>query len=208
MFLGGSVSASLHMLSLCFPCSVCGSGLFFWQGCLLADFWSNCSIAWFITSWNSFMNSIWSALQLTSDELSLSSDSSWSLLWSGGDCFVTCRSCAFPVWLLDSPVTSHLSVDRCHGTCSCVFGGISYTTLSSVTVSVTSQAFCMSGAFPVGFPTVCLPFWCRRFFFCILFTISSCVFAYWYTLGHTCYMISLAHSCSLLQCLPWLPISI
>ena len=101
-FLGGSVSASLHMLSLCFPCSVHGSGLSFQQEGLLADFLSNWSIAWFITSWNSSMNSIRSALQLTSDKLSSSSGSSWSLLFSGGDCFVTSCSCAFPVWLLDS----------------------------------------------------------------------------------------------------------
>ena len=109
---------------------------------ILANFLSNWSIAWFITSWNSFMNSIWSAFQLTSDELSLSSESSWSLSWSGGDCFFTSHGCTFPVWLLDSPVASHLSVDRHCGTFSHVFGGISSTALYSITVSVMSQTFC------------------------------------------------------------------
>ena len=119
MFLGGSISASLHRASLCFPCSVHGSGLSFWQECLLAGFLSNRSIASFIISWNSFMNSIRSALRLTSDELSSSSESSWSLSWSGGDSFVTSHCCTLPVQLLDSPVTSRLSVDRCCGACSC-----------------------------------------------------------------------------------------
>ena len=100
------------------------------------------------------MNSIWSALWLTSDKLSSSSDSSWSLSWCGGDCFVTSYCYTFPVQLLDSPVISCLSGDRHCGTCSHVFGGISSTTLSSIQVSVMSQTFCMSGAFPVGFPTV------------------------------------------------------
>ena len=76
MFLGGSISASLHVVSLHFPCSMHGSGLSFWRECLLADLLSNCSISWFIASWKSFMNSIWSALWLTSDELSSSSNSS------------------------------------------------------------------------------------------------------------------------------------
>ena len=120
------------------------SGLSFQWECLLADFLSNWSIAWFITSWNSFMNSIQSAFQFTSDKISSSSVSSWSLSWSGGDSFVTSHCHTFPVWLLDSPVTSHLSVDRHCRTCSCVFGGISSTALSSVTVSVTSQTFCVS----------------------------------------------------------------
>ena len=127
--------------------------VFRWE-CLLTDLLSNCSIAWFITSWKSFMNSIRSALQLTSDELSLSSNSSWSLSWSGGGCFATSCDCTFPVWLLDSPVISCLSVDRHCRTCSHVFGEISSTTLSSITVSITSWTFCVSGAFPVGFPTV------------------------------------------------------
>ena len=69
-------------------------------------------------------------------------------------CFATSHGRIFPVQLLDSPVISHVSIDRCHGTCSHVFGGISSTTLSSITVSVTSLTICVSGAFPVGFPTV------------------------------------------------------
>ena len=105
MFLGGSISASLRRASLCFPCSVHGSGLSFQRECLLTGFLSNWSIALFITSWNSLMNSIRSALWLTSDELSLSS---WSLAWSGGDLFVTSHCFTFPVRLLDSPVTSRL----------------------------------------------------------------------------------------------------
>ena len=83
-FLGGSISASLHMVPLCFPCSMCGSDLSFQRECLLTDLLSNCSIAWFIASWKSFMNSTWSALRLTSDKLSLSSNSSWALSWSWG----------------------------------------------------------------------------------------------------------------------------
>ena len=67
------------------------------------------------------------------------------------------------------------------------------------------RVWCFSCRFPY---CLCLAFWCRRFFFCILPTISSCVFAYWYMLGHTCCMISLACSCSLLQCLLQLPIGI
>ena len=39
-----------------------------------------------------------------------------------------------------------------------MFSGISFTTLSSSTVSVMSYTFCMSGAFPVGFPTVLASF--------------------------------------------------
>ena len=74
--LSGSVSASWCMVSLHFPCSVHGSGLSFQQECLLTGLLSNCSFALFIASWNSFMNSIQSALWLTSDEVSLSSDSS------------------------------------------------------------------------------------------------------------------------------------
>ena len=72
----GSFSASLHMVSLCFPFSMCDSGLSFWWECLLTGLLSNCSIALFIISWNSLMNSSQSALWLTSDELSLSSVSS------------------------------------------------------------------------------------------------------------------------------------
>ena len=67
------------------------------------------------------------------------------------------------------------------------------------------HVWCFSSRFPY---CVCLTFWCRRFFFCILSMISSCLFAYWYMLGHTCHMISLTHSCSWLQCLPQLPIGI
>ena len=204
-FLGGSIPASLHMVSLHFPCSMHSSGLSFQQERLLTDFLSNCSIAWFITSWKSFMNSIRSALQLTSDKLSSSSDSSWSLLWSGGDCFATSCGCTFPVQLLDSPVISHLSVDRHHRTCSHVFGGISSTThYSFYNVLDILHVWCFSSRFPYCF---CFAFWCRRFFFCILSMISSHVFAYWYMLDHTCRMISLARSCSLLQCLLQLPIS-
>ena len=149
-----SVSASLHMVSLHFPCSVRSSGFSFWQECLLAGLLSNSSIALFIASWNSFMNSTWSALWLASDKVSLSSDSSWSLLWSRVGCFAASCQCTSPVHLLNSPVVSHLSVDRHCRTCSCVFGGISSTTLSSVTVSVKSWTLCMSGAFLVIFPTV------------------------------------------------------
>ena len=148
-----SISASLRKFSLCFPCSMCGSGLSFQRECLLTVFLSNWSIAWFIIVWKSFMSSIWSALQLISDKLSSSSDSSWSLLWSWGDCFATSHGCILLVRLLDPLIISHLSVDRRHGICSHVFGGISTTTLSSVTVSVTFQTLCVSVSFPVGFPT-------------------------------------------------------
>ena len=68
--------------------------------------------------------------------------------------FVTSHCRTFPVQLLDSPVTSHLSVNRRHGACSHVFGGISSIALTSITVSAMSQTFYVSGAFPVGFPTV------------------------------------------------------
>ena len=152
--LGGSISASLHIVSLCFPCSVHSSGLSFQQECLLTGLLSNCSIALFIASWNSFMNSIQSALWLTSDELSSSSNSSWSLPWSR-DSFYTASCChTFTVWLVDSPVISCLSVEGCHRTCSCMFSGISSTLLSSVTVPVTSQMLCASGTSPVSFLTV------------------------------------------------------
>ena len=40
----GSFSASLHMVSLCFPCSVHGSGLSFQWECLLTGLSSNCLI--------------------------------------------------------------------------------------------------------------------------------------------------------------------
>ena len=74
-----------------------------------------------------------------------------------GDSFVTSCCCTLPVQLLDSPVTSCLSSDRHHGTCSRVLGGISSIVLFSITVSVMSQTFCMSGVFPVGFPTGSFP---------------------------------------------------
>ena len=102
------------------------------------------------------MNFIQSSLRLTSDELSSSSSFSWSLAWSVGDSFVTSCCHTLPVWLLDSPVTSHLSGDSHRGTCSRVLGGISSIILFSITVSVTSRTFCVSGVFPVGFPTVSL----------------------------------------------------
>ena len=154
MFMGGSVSASWRKTSLCFPCSVCSSGLSFQQECFLAGLLSNYSIASFMKSWNSLMNSTWSYLRLASDELS--SSLSWPLAWSAGDLFFTSCCHTLPVRLLDSPVTSHLSVDRCHRTCSCVLGGIYSIVLFSVTVSVMSRTFCVSGVFPVGFPTVSL----------------------------------------------------
>ena len=150
----GSFSASWHMVSLHFACSMHSSGLSFQQECLLLGLLSNCSIALFIISWNSLMNSSLSALQLTSDELSSSSDSSWSLLWSWGGSSATSCCHTLPVQLLDSPVTLHLSVDRCHGTRSHVFGGISSTLLSSITVPVMSQTLCVPGVPPVGFLTV------------------------------------------------------
>ena len=100
------------------------------------------------------MNSSWSALRLTSDELSLSSVSSWSLAWSWGGSSATSQCHAFPAWLLDSPVTSHLSGDRRHRACSCVLSGIPSTLLSSITVPVMFQMLCVSAVSPVGCPTV------------------------------------------------------
>ena len=76
MCLSGGMSASLHMVFLHLSCSMFDSGFFFQQVCLLAGLLSKCSIALFIMSWNSLMNSNWSALQLASNKLSLSSDSS------------------------------------------------------------------------------------------------------------------------------------
>ena len=67
---------------------------------------------------------------------------------------------------------------------------------------------CVRG-FSSRFPYHCpFTFWCRGLLFCILLTISSCVFAYWYMLCYTVRMIPLAHSSSLLQCLPRLSIGI
>ena len=60
--LGRGMSASLCMVFLCFSCSVFGSGLLFQQVCFLTGLLSNCSIALFIISWNSLMNSILSIL--------------------------------------------------------------------------------------------------------------------------------------------------
>ena len=74
--LSGGMSASLHMIFLCYSCSMFGSGLFFQPVCLLTGLLSNCTIALFINSWNSLMNSSLSALRLASDEFSLLSDSS------------------------------------------------------------------------------------------------------------------------------------
>ena len=148
------LSASLCMVSLYFPCSIHGSGLSFQQECLLTGLLSNCFIALFIISWNSLMNSSLSALQLTSDELSLALEPSWSLSWSWGGSSVASCCHTFPVHLLDSPVTSHLSVDRHHGNYSHVLGGISSTLLSSITVPVMSQMLCASGVSPVSFLTV------------------------------------------------------
>ena len=68
MLFCGSLSASLCMVSLCFSCSTLSSGLFFQQECLLTGLLSNCSIALFIISWNSLMNSSLSALWLTSNK--------------------------------------------------------------------------------------------------------------------------------------------
>ena len=123
----GSLSASLHMLSLCFPCSMHSSGLSFQQECLLTGLLSNYSIALFIISWNSLMNSSQSALWLTSDKLSLLLVSFWSFVWSWDGLSAASRCCTFPLQLLDSPITSHLSSDRCQGACSCMFGGVSST---------------------------------------------------------------------------------
>ena len=131
-----------------------GLSLFFQQVCFLTGLLSNCSIALFIISLNSLMNSSLSALQLTSDKLSSSSESSWSLLWSGGGSSTTSYCHTFPILLLDTPVTSCLSIDRHLGTCSLVFSGISSTHLSSITVSVTSLTLCASVASPVSFLTV------------------------------------------------------
>ena len=115
------------------------------------------------------MNSIQSALQLASDKLSSSLVSSWSLVWSWGGSSATSHWHAFPAHLLDSPVTSHLSGDRHHRTCSHVFGGISSThcracshvlsgvsstLLSSITVSVMVWMLCAPAVSPVGCPTV------------------------------------------------------
>ena len=115
------------------------------------------------------MNSSQSALQLTSDKLSLSLVFSWSLAWSWGGSSATSHWHALPAHLLDSPVTSHLSGDRHHRTCSHVFGGISSThcracshvlsgvsstLLSSITVSVMVWMLCAPAVSPVGCPTV------------------------------------------------------
>ena len=131
----------LCMVSLHFPCSMHGSGLSFQRECLLSGLLSNCSLALFIISWNSLMNSSLSALWLTSDELSLSSNSYWSLSRSSGGSSATSCCCTFPVQLLDSPVTSRLSVDRHHRACSYVLEGVSSTLLSSVTVPVIVGAY-------------------------------------------------------------------
>ena len=161
----GSLSASLCMVSLCFPCSVHGSGLSFGQECLLAGLLRNCSIALFIISWNSLMNSSWSTLWLTSDKLSSFLVSSWSLVWSWDGSYATSCCPTFPVWFLNSPVTSCLSSYRCHRTCSHVFGRVSSTCCStcshvfggfpsthppSVTVPVMLQTLCAPGVSPVG----------------------------------------------------------
>ena len=85
------------------------------------------------------------------------------------------------------------------------------------------RVWCLSSRFPYCFLSSRFPycffsskfpycfsftFWCRGLLFCILLTISGCVFAYWDTLRHTIRMIPLAHSRSLLQCLPRLSIGI
>ena len=165
----GSLSASLYMVSSCFPCFMGSSGFSFQWECLLAGLLSNCSIALFIISWNSLMKSSQSALQLTSDELSLSLVSSWSLVWSWGGSSAASHCHTFPSQLLDSPVTSCRSSDRHCGTCSCVFGGISSTQhgacscvlggvsstlLSSFSVPVMFWLLCASDVSPVGCLTV------------------------------------------------------
>ena len=149
--LGGGISASLCMVFLCFSCSVFISGLFFQQVCFLTGLLSNCSIALFIISWNSSMNSILSVLWLTSDKLSLSLNSSTSLSWSRGGLFA-CHT--FPVLLPNIPVSSHLSVDRHLRIWSLLFSGSFSTHLSSITASVISLMLCTSGISSVGFLTV------------------------------------------------------
>ena len=62
----------------------------------------------------------------TSDELSSSLVSSWSLAWSWGGSFATSHWCAFPVHLFDPPVTSHLSDDRHVFACCHTLGHIHY----------------------------------------------------------------------------------
>ena len=86
--------------------------------------------------------------------VSSSSDSSGSLSWSWAGSSATSHCHTFPVHLVASPVTSHLSVDRHHRTCPHVLGGISSTLLSSVTAPVTSLTLCASGVSPVSFLTV------------------------------------------------------
>ena len=129
-YLSGGMSASLHMVFLCFSCSVFCSGLFFWQVCFLTGLLSNCSIALFIISWNSLMNSSLSALQLASNKFSLSSDSSWSLSWSWGGSFATSCYCTLSVPLPDISVRLHLSIAGHLGICSLVFSGSLSTCLS------------------------------------------------------------------------------
>ena len=146
------------MVSLHFPCSMHGSGLSFQRKCLLTGLLSSFLNAWSIISQNSLMNSSLSALMLASTEYSLYLGSPWSLLWSRGGCSAASHWHTSPVHLLDSPIVLRLTVDRHCRTCSLVFGGISSSTLSSITVSVTSWTFCVSGAFPVGFPTVLTSF--------------------------------------------------
>ena len=183
MFLCRSLSASLHMVSLCFSCSVCGSGLSFWQECLLTSLLSDYSIALFIISWNSLMNSSLSALQLASNEFSLSSNSSWSLLWSWGGSSATSHCHNFPVHLPDSPVTSRLSIDRCLGTCSLVLSGISSTLLSSVcNVPDALHIWYLPSKFPYC-PHITS--WCSGFLFhFLLFMTIHHVFVCSHMLGH------------------------
>ena len=140
--------------SYTFPVLCFGSGLFFQQVCFLAGLLSNCSIALFIISWNSLMNSSLSALQLTSDEISSFSDSSWSLSWSWGGSFTASCCCTFSVPLPDIPVSLCLSIDGCLRICSLIFSGSFSTYLSSVTASVTSLMLCASGVSWVSFLTV------------------------------------------------------
>ena len=131
------------------------------------------------------MNSSLSALWLTSNKLSSSSVSSESLLWSWGGSSATSCCHTFPVHLLDSPVTLHLSVDRHCGTCSHVLGGIYSTLLSSITVPITSWMLCVS-SLPSKFPYCpCITSQCSSLLFHILMlTAISHVFACCHMLGH------------------------
>ena len=206
--MGGSVSASWHRTSLYFPCSLRSSGLSFWQ--VFSRWLVKQSFDCFIHKILEFFDEFHLVILVVDF---------WLIVFIFLILLITCVICGWLICHLLLPYSPSMATWLpCHfmslwwqvswDLFPCTRWNFFHCSLfrySFCNVPDILRVWCLSSRFPYHFS---FAFWCRELLFCILLTISSRVFAYWYMLHHSICMIPLACSSSLLQCLLQLSIGI